>query len=277
VENDGVTITVDGDTSGLNQSIRATENLIQNLRKSLRSGSEALSDYGSAASSAAKDLDRFSSGAIKATSDVQSFGSQTLSSGTRSLIQFAVAASDAASDVTDLNSSINKVNTTGLADVSSKSSDASAQTSVFREKLNSTALSLATVGFEAAKAGAAIVASMVGQSIEAIDAQAQLAQQLGTTSASMAALERAGTNTGISTDQISSAAENLRNSLGQAALGSGDAAGALQRLGLSATELSNLPLDQKIAKINAAINSNIPASQQQPSSLAKKMDELSES
>lgn len=122
-----------------------------------------------------------------------------------------------------------------------------------------------------AKAGAVAVAGMAvtaagalavftRQSFAAIDAQAKLAQSLGTTTGSMQIMERAGELAGVSMSGIEQAAKDMTRRLSQAAeSGAGPAAEALGKLGLSAQELMAMPLDQRIAEVNSAIEEFIPA------------------
>ena len=60
---------------------------------------------------------------------------------------------------------------------------------------------------------------------------------------------------------IEQATKDLTRRLSQAAAGTGPAADALDRLGLSANELIALPLDQRVGAINAAIESFVPAAE----------------
>src|SRR5690606_8807968 len=73
-----------------------------------------------------------------------------------------------------------------------------------REAVKSTAANVASavtkfaaLGTAATAAGAAILAGMVRNSLEAVDAQAKLARQLGGTTAAVQGLERAGELAGI--------------------------------------------------------------------------------
>ena len=102
---------------------------------------------------------------------------------------------------------------------------------------------------------------MIRSGLQAVDAQAKLAQSLGTTVASIQTLERAGELAGVSMSGIEQATKDLTRRLSQAAAGSGPAADALDRLGLSANELIALPLDQRVGAINAAIESFVPAAE----------------
>lgn len=122
--------------------------------------------------------------------------------------------------------------------------------------------SFAKYSAAAALAGAGITAALVSKASAAIDAQAKLAQQLGTTSASMATLDRAGQLSGISMEKIATAGRTLTTRLGEAAAGMGPAAASLDRLGISANELSRMPLDQRINALNNAIRQNIPVTEQ---------------
>ncbi len=103
--------------------------------------------------------------------------------------------------------------------------------------------------------------AMIRSGLQTVDAQAKLAQSLGTTVASIQTLERAGELAGVSMSGIEQATKDLTRRLSQAAAGTGPAADALDRLGLSANELIALPLDQRVGAINAAIESFVPAAE----------------
>lgn len=120
------------------------------------------------------------------------------------------------------------------------------------------------VGMAAAAAVAAATAAgiaMVRSGLQTVDAQAKLAQSLGTTVASIQALERAGDLAGVSMSGIEQATKDLTRRLSQAAAGGGPAADALERLGLTAGELLKLPLDQRVGAINAAIEAFVPVAE----------------
>jgi hypothetical protein len=103
--------------------------------------------------------------------------------------------------------------------------------------------------------------AMVRSGLQTVDAQAKLAQSLGTTVASIQTLERVGELAGVSMLGIEQATKDLTRRLSQAASGTGPAADALDRLGLSATDLIALPLDERVGAINAAIESVVPATE----------------
>ena len=113
----------------------------------------------------------------------------------------------------------------------------------------------------AATAFAAGAAAMVNSGLQVVDAQAKLAQSLGTTVASVQVLERAGELAGVAMSGIEQATKDLTRRLSQAAADTGPAVAALERLGLSASELLELPLDERVGRINQAILDFVPAAQ----------------
>ena len=120
----------------------------------------------------------------------------------------------------------------------------------------------ATLAAAAATAAlAAAGAAMIRSGLQTVDVQAKLAQSLVTTVASIQTLERAGELAGVSMSGIEQATKDLTRRLSQAAAGTGPAADALDRLGLSATDLIALPLDQRVGAINAAIADFVPVAE----------------
>lgn len=113
----------------------------------------------------------------------------------------------------------------------------------------------------AAAAFAAGAAAMIRSGLQVVDAQAKLAQSLGTTVESIQVLERAGELAGVSMSGIEQATKDLTRRLSQAAAGTGPAVAALERLGLSATALIALPLDERVRRINQAIEDFVPAAE----------------
>ena len=120
---------------------------------------------------------------------------------------------------------------------------------------------VAVAASAAVAAAAAAGVAMIRSGLQTVDAQAKLAQSLGTTVASIQTLERAGELAGVSMSGIEQATKDLTRRLSQAAAGTGPAADALDRLGLSATDLIALPLDQRVGAINAAIENFVPAAE----------------
>ena len=118
---------------------------------------------------------------------------------------------------------------------------------------------IATAAAIAAAAASGI--AMVRSGLAAVDAQAKLAQSLGTTVNSIQVLERAGELAGVAMSGIEQATKDLTRRLSQAATGAGPAADALKRLGLSASELVALPVDERVGRINAAIAAFVPTAE----------------
>ncbi len=108
---------------------------------------------------------------------------------------------------------------------------------------------------------AAAAAAMLRHSFQNIDAQAKLAASLRTTTESIQVLERAGDLAGVSMGQVEQATIQLTKRLSQAVTGTGPAVDALDALHLSAVALSELPLDERIAKIQDAIEQYIPVAE----------------
>lgn len=90
----------------------------------------------------------------------------------------------------------------------------------------------------------------VNKSLRSIDELAKRARAFNTTAASLRALENSASLAGISSDQLSTALVRVQRSVGEAFVNSSSAANkALEALGLSAKELSVLPVDQQIQRI----------------------------
>ncbi|MBK5923768.1 hypothetical protein CCR90_08220 [Rhodovulum sulfidophilum] len=102
---------------------------------------------------------------------------------------------------------------------------------------------------------------MAKQAMGTVDAQAKLAQSLGTTVKSVQVLSRAGDLSGVAIGTVEQATKDLTRRLSQAASGTGPAVKALQQLNLTAADLQKMPLDERIATINAAISDFVPAAQ----------------
>jgi len=122
-------------------------------------------------------------------------------------------------------------------------------------------------GLTAPLAGVAAVA--VKSSLSTVDAQSKMAQSLNTSTRSMQVLERAADRAGISTGELEQVGRQLTKRLSQvAATGKGPAAGALDKIGLKASDLTDMDLDQKIAVINRAIKDTVPVAEQAAVSMA---------
>lgn len=116
----------------------------------------------------------------------------------------------------------------------------------------------------AAAAGAAVATAgvaMVRSGLQTVDAQAKLAQSLGTTVASLQRLARAGELAGVGFSGIEQATKDMTRRLSQAATAGGPVAEALDRLNLSAGTLLKMPLDERIAAVSSAMEDLIPVTQ----------------
>jgi hypothetical protein len=139
--------------------------------------------------------------------------------------------------------------------------DASNSLQAFGNKTKQTSVNLAKMAAVAAVAAAAIGVKLVNDSLSAIDAQAKMAKQLGTSSASLATLSRAADMSGISMGSIEKGAKNLEVAMGEAAGGTGEALKTLERLNLTAKDLEGMTLDEKILTVNKALKDNVPANE----------------
>jgi hypothetical protein len=111
-----------------------------------------------------------------------------------------------------------------------------------------------------AMAAATVMAglAMLRSGLQVVDAQAKLAQSLGTTVESLQVLERAGDLAGVSFSGIEQATKDMTRRLSQAAASGGPVADALGRLHLNAKALLGLSLDQRIAAVSEAMGKFVP-------------------
>ena len=142
----------------------------------------------------------------------------------------------------------------GFGRLSSEMEAANARLAAFSRRVT---IAMAAAVTAAAAAGVAMIRS----GLATIDAQAKLAQSLGTTVASIQVLERAGELAGVAMSGIEQATKDLTRRLSQAASGAGPAAEALAQLALSASELLALPLDERVGRINQAIAAFVPVAE----------------
>jgi uncharacterized protein with PIN domain len=130
------------------------------------------------------------------------------------------------------------------------------------------AASLAKIGAAAIAAGSAITIGLVKSSLSAVDAQAKLAQQLGGTTSAVQTLERAADLAGVSKGALTGAVQRLNQTLGEVERkGAGPAKDALDRLGLSARELSAMDVDKRMGAIAQAMQNAGMSAQQQADAL----------
>lgn len=108
------------------------------------------------------------------------------------------------------------------------------------------------LGVITAAAGAMTYA--IASTIKSIGDLGDMADALGMSAQNLGYLQQSAQLAGIGADELNSALMRLRGNIGQALVeGSGAAYDALDRLGLSMSELSRMPADQQLTKINAAL------------------------
>lgn len=113
------------------------------------------------------------------------------------------------------------------------------------------ALAVAKIGASAAAAGAALGVALTKQGLSAADALAKLSRSMDATADGLQAMQIAADRSGVSAGALATAAQQLNRELaGAAREGSGPAAEALERLGLSARELSEMDVDQRMATLS---------------------------
>lgn len=123
---------------------------------------------------------------------------------------------------------------------------------VSEERMARYAAAATRVGVAVAAAGVAAagaLALMVKRTLENVDEQAKLSRQLGGTIDGLRGLQIAAADAGVDTGALASSLGRFQAVLGEAERGTGTAVDALDRLGLSAAELSALDIDERLAVI----------------------------
>lgn len=122
-----------------------------------------------------------------------------------------------------------------------------------RKSTSQTIARTAKIGtaFAAAAAGASL--AIVKMRMSAIDNLAKTADKLGVTTEALSGLQHAAELTGVSTETMNMALQRMTRRVAEAAVGTGEAKGALEELGINALELSKLPLDVQMNVIADAM------------------------
>ena len=121
---------------------------------------------------------------------------------------------------------------------------------------------LVAIGAAAVTAGAAM-AALAMRSAAVVDAQADMAAQLGASYAALNTLTMAAKNAGVEATTVTGAILKLNDGIGNLSSGAGGpAAKALTALGLSADQLSKMDADQKVSAVVGAIRDTVPVAQQ---------------
>lgn len=122
----------------------------------------------------------------------------------------------------------------------------------------------------AATAAIGVFAGMVKDQMQAVDATAKLARQLGGTIAGLQGLKLAASDAGVDAGALQASMEALNKKMGEAArTGKGEAYDAFKRLGLSARELGEMDVDQRMAAIADAIKKQGLSAYQASDALSK--------
>lgn len=119
----------------------------------------------------------------------------------------------------------------------------------FGRQTRQTVNRMGQLGIAAGAAGAALFAGLVRNGLQAIDEQAKLARSIDGTIDGLRGLSEAAADAGISKQAVAQSAQILNQRLGEARRGTGAAADQLDRLGLSAEDLSRMDVDQRMATI----------------------------
>lgn len=94
--------------------------------------------------------------------------------------------------------------------------------------------------------GAAGLGLLVSNSLKATDALAKTAGKIGTTTEALSALQFAGQLTGVEVNTMNMALQRFTRRASEAAVGTGEAKGALRELNVDARSLVRLPLDERM-------------------------------
>ena len=121
----------------------------------------------------------------------------------------------------------------------------------------------AKIAFAAvAAASTAMAGAFVRSSLRSIDANAKFAQSLDTSVSSMQILKRAAELAGISQGDLEGSLRRMTRRLSLAEVGTGAAVKALEALNLSASDLADIPADERVEQIISRIREMIPVAQQ---------------
>lgn len=93
---------------------------------------------------------------------------------------------------------------------------------------------------------------LIRSSINATDQLAKTASKIGTTTDALSALRYAAERTGVSTQTMDMALQRFVRRTAEAAVGTGEAKGALKELGIDARALVQLPLDKRMLVLSDA-------------------------
>lgn len=87
---------------------------------------------------------------------------------------------------------------------------------------------------------------LISRSLQATDALAKTASKIGTTTEALGGLRYAAEIAGIETRTMDMALQRFTRRTAEAAMGTGEAKGAIKELGINANELNRMPLDKRM-------------------------------
>lgn len=97
-----------------------------------------------------------------------------------------------------------------------------------------------------AAVGAGGMGLLIANSLKATDALSKTASKIGTTTEALSALQYAGGITGVEINTMNMALQRFTRRTAEAAVGTGEAKGALRELRIDARKLTRLPLDEQM-------------------------------
>lgn len=109
----------------------------------------------------------------------------------------------------------------------------------------------ASAAMSAAAAAAATVLTV--KSMRAADELGKTADKIGATTEALAGLQLAGEMSGVSIETMNMALQRMTRRVSEAAIGTGEAKGALLELGIDAQKLEQLPLDEQMGVVADAM------------------------
>ena len=129
----------------------------------------------------------------------------------------------------------------------------------FNQSLGTTLSNLKTMHVAIAGTVAA-VASFVKSSMDAVNAQTDLAKSLNTSYASLVTFNRAAQLTGV--NDATAGIRFFNRALSEASTGSGAAADVLKRLNINVNELAALPIDERVKLFGQRLSELVPITEQ---------------
>ncbi len=103
-------------------------------------------------------------------------------------------------------------------------------------------------------AGLAGFGLLVRSSLNATDSLSKTASKIGTTADALGALRYAAELTGVATTTMDMALQRFTRRTAEAAMGTGEAKGAIKELGINAQELNRMPLDKRMVVLADAFS-----------------------